>query len=173
MHKVIAREKSDKKIAKFQHQLAFYTGKLTNLSEKEQKLLDSAVKPYNNEDYIRISEHQINKYNVDLRKLRSIENFYLTSNGRLSNNKLKYRYTNDCLQADDYLKDCNDRVNAMRDDLSSSGLRDEPNSEGIYESLDREYADEISGEEYVDFMDQLERNDELMDVMLDIYDLQK
>jgi len=103
MKKNIKKEKNPKKRTKFKKQLEHYTEL--------------------NEEYLQVTDHKEKWKNLDLRKLRSIDLYYSNENGVLVNNKM-YKYSNQNIHSEEYLKDCNDRSNKAKEDMLSMGLQD-------------------------------------------------
>jgi len=104
MKKNIKSEQNEKKKLKFKDQLKHY------------KSLRS--------EFVQIKGHTDKKINVDLRKVRSIDLYYLDEKGELTKDK-SFKYSDKNIHSTDQHKDCGDRTNKMRCDVMSNYGRNE------------------------------------------------
>lgn len=75
--------------------------------------------------YVQVSENQIKSHDIDLRKCRKVQLYYINENGNFSKND-KYKYSTDNIANPNDLelrKDYNDRVDRMKRCLLNSGNR--------------------------------------------------
>jgi hypothetical protein len=102
--------------------------------------------------YLQIYGNPARKDNLDLRKCRKIQLYYLNENGNLCRNKdFKYNTIHDF---DEYSKDCNDRANDIRDDIHSVQTQSHQDANEYY--LGIEATSELTPEEYWVMNDELE-----------------
>lgn len=77
---------------------------------------------------VQISGHSEPKNNIDLRKCRSIDLYYRGDKGYLTKNP-EFKYSKNNVHGEDYLEDCNRRVNSNNRDLMCKGSKNEPEAD--------------------------------------------